>query len=331
MSIFNEKREGDTNVRAGIVIRCGDCFLAEYPTPSAQWKHPLWDIPKGHIQVGETPRQAAIREVWEETNIKFEPWKLTHPIKVMCDGEPMFLFLADLKERIPTSLLSCKSTFNDNGTEKPECCEYRWINAYTEMDFIQPRLREGILQYFNGVVPCNEDCQTSASVAGCLPENPLEVISYGYKRDPNIYKENSNFASCRNYRNEVRWRSSERNLYEMGWEFLSSKRSGLPFKIIVQNNERFPPHAHIKPDEKSRSEYGAFEITTTIPKKISDLVPFTKAQHKGLEGIGDADKLAIIKWARENPNDDKHKTNWEAMLDAFIQANRDGKSKGRRR
>jgi ADP-ribose pyrophosphatase YjhB (NUDIX family) len=32
----------------------------------------LWSLPKGHIESGETPEQAAIREVGEETGIKSE-------------------------------------------------------------------------------------------------------------------------------------------------------------------------------------------------------------------------------------------------------------------
>ncbi len=32
----------------------------------------LWSLPKGHIEVGETPEQAAIREVAEETGIRSE-------------------------------------------------------------------------------------------------------------------------------------------------------------------------------------------------------------------------------------------------------------------
>ena len=32
----------------------------------------LWSLPKGHIEVGETPEQAAIREVQEETGIESE-------------------------------------------------------------------------------------------------------------------------------------------------------------------------------------------------------------------------------------------------------------------
>jgi mutator protein MutT len=32
----------------------------------------LWSLPKGHIEAGETPEQAAIREVQEETGITSE-------------------------------------------------------------------------------------------------------------------------------------------------------------------------------------------------------------------------------------------------------------------
>ncbi len=35
-----------------------------------------WDIPGGRIERGETPAQAAIREVWEETNAKVEVTEL---------------------------------------------------------------------------------------------------------------------------------------------------------------------------------------------------------------------------------------------------------------
>lgn len=41
-----------------------------------------WDLPKGHLDPGETKQQAAIRELWEETGVKQED--------VWCD--PSFVF-----------------------------------------------------------------------------------------------------------------------------------------------------------------------------------------------------------------------------------------------
>jgi len=29
-----------------------------------------WTFPKGHVEAGETPEQAAVREVWEETGVR---------------------------------------------------------------------------------------------------------------------------------------------------------------------------------------------------------------------------------------------------------------------
>ncbi|MEY3715588.1 MAG: hypothetical protein RL155_463 [Actinomycetota bacterium] len=41
----------------------------------------LWSLPKGHIETGETPEQAAIREVKEETGIESQIDKSTSYLK----------------------------------------------------------------------------------------------------------------------------------------------------------------------------------------------------------------------------------------------------------
>jgi 8-oxo-dGTP pyrophosphatase MutT (NUDIX family) len=139
MILIKETRSGDLNSRAGIIITNGVLMLASQPTNMKrnQW---LLDISaKGHIQQGESPLQAAIRECHEETNIKFEPWKLTHPIQTTCDGQPLFLFLAKIDEIIPANLLSCTSTFIDDfdGLRKPEVEDYVWINPKIHLHFIK--------------------------------------------------------------------------------------------------------------------------------------------------------------------------------------------------
>ncbi|GHU51647.1 hypothetical protein FACS1894200_12020 [Spirochaetia bacterium] len=154
MRIVRETRTGDINVRAGVIITNGILMLASQPTNMIRngW---LYDISaKGHLQNGESPLQGAIRECWEETNIKFEPWKLTHPIQTSCDGQPLFLFLALLDELIPLEKLSCVSTFIDDfdGIRKPEVESYAWINPRKHLYLFQERLRPGIQYYFSRVL-----------------------------------------------------------------------------------------------------------------------------------------------------------------------------------
>lgn len=123
-----EVRTGDTKARAGIVISDNKYFLACKPTASSKWPRPKLDIPKGHIQAGESPIDAAIRECYEETNIKFEKWKLTRPMKFNLYGEPLFLWLAIIPLP-PISKLSCASTFfnPDIGRQVPEQAGYLYI------------------------------------------------------------------------------------------------------------------------------------------------------------------------------------------------------------
>ena len=145
---ISEIRDGDTSQRAGIVITTGNLILCGQPMNMKRngWK---LDIFKGHIQKGETPLEAAIRECWEESNIRFEPWKLTNPIVVSCDGNPLYLFLAKI-DYISPGILSCVSTFVDDfdGIRKPEIEKFLWVDPRTQLHLIQDRLHAGIKYYF---------------------------------------------------------------------------------------------------------------------------------------------------------------------------------------
>jgi len=55
----------DTTGKLGLLI-------GRFDLKDATGKRVLWSLPKGHIEEGETPEQAAIREVAEETGIKSE-------------------------------------------------------------------------------------------------------------------------------------------------------------------------------------------------------------------------------------------------------------------
>jgi len=55
----------DTTGKNGLLI-------GRYDQKDVTGERILWSLPKGHIEAGETPEQAAIREVQEETGIKSE-------------------------------------------------------------------------------------------------------------------------------------------------------------------------------------------------------------------------------------------------------------------
>jgi len=187
--IIKEFREGDSTIRTGIVIRYKNYVLTEHPTPSVKYPTPLLDIMKGHLRSGETPRQGAIRECYEECGIKFEPWKLEKPILLDYEGSPLYLFLAKVNEMIPTDKLKCLTTFVDQDCiTKPECDGFHWIKPLTQIGHVQPHLRLGIMYYFTKYryteSSVDEDCQISGSL-GSPPPNIGATLSLGYK---NAYK-----------------------------------------------------------------------------------------------------------------------------------------------
>jgi len=126
---ITEVKAGDVNARAGLLITDGEHFLVCKPTPSSRYPHPELDIPKGHLRLNEQPIDAALRECYEETNIRFEPWKLNAFKKFTLYGEPFFVWEVYLSELPSLERLSCKSNFIDDasGRELPEMAGYAYI------------------------------------------------------------------------------------------------------------------------------------------------------------------------------------------------------------
>jgi 8-oxo-dGTP pyrophosphatase MutT (NUDIX family) len=59
-----------TEVSAGGVVRRGDDVAVIVPTRRAASGHAVLALPKGHVDPGETPAQAAQREVREEAGVE---------------------------------------------------------------------------------------------------------------------------------------------------------------------------------------------------------------------------------------------------------------------
>ena len=62
--------EGLNEKFAGVLLQAGDTFLLCKRKPGAGSLANYWTVPSGHIEAGELPKNAAIREFYEETKIK---------------------------------------------------------------------------------------------------------------------------------------------------------------------------------------------------------------------------------------------------------------------
>ena len=63
---------GTHRVVAGILIRDGRVLLC-HRSADRSWYPDVWDFPGGHIEAGETPALALVRELGEELGIAAEP------------------------------------------------------------------------------------------------------------------------------------------------------------------------------------------------------------------------------------------------------------------
>jgi 8-oxo-dGTP pyrophosphatase MutT (NUDIX family) len=86
-----------------------------------------WDIPKGVGEPGETPREAALRETFEETGLRLEPQRLLDLGRLAYrPGKDLHLFAA-WSERIDPGTLVCSSQFVDRrGSLVPEADAFEW-------------------------------------------------------------------------------------------------------------------------------------------------------------------------------------------------------------
>ena len=114
-------------VSAGLLIVCPDGWLLAHATRTSRW-----DLPKGKIEPGETPLEAALRETIEETGLDFSD----HSARIEDFGQHPYLPRKDLHLfrlvlDAPVDLKSCScSTYvvrNDPPERYPETDGYAWF------------------------------------------------------------------------------------------------------------------------------------------------------------------------------------------------------------
>lgn len=55
------------------LLRDGDRVLLCHRSPGRRWYPDVWDLPGGHVEAGEDPRQSLVRELREELGITASP------------------------------------------------------------------------------------------------------------------------------------------------------------------------------------------------------------------------------------------------------------------
>jgi 8-oxo-dGTP pyrophosphatase MutT (NUDIX family) len=115
------RRSRATERSAGGVVVRGEEIVAIVPRRRAHDGSIVLALPKGHIDAGETPLQAAQREVREETGI------IAEPVKKL--GEARYWYRRD-GQTVPKSVAFYLFTFagGDIADHDEEVLEVRWIS-----------------------------------------------------------------------------------------------------------------------------------------------------------------------------------------------------------
>ena len=89
-----------------------------------------WDLPKGLADAGETPRDAAVREAWEEAGLKLDPAALADLGEfAYLSGKRLHLFAARVAPgAFDLADCRCRSFFphHRTGRPTPEADAYAW-------------------------------------------------------------------------------------------------------------------------------------------------------------------------------------------------------------
>jgi len=112
-------------VSSGIIVVYKDQILLGHSTGNN-----FWDLPKGKIEEGETPKEAVIREAYEEFNFILNKNRLKYLGNFDYNKyKNLELFLLNIKTKPAVEIFKCNSYFEDkNGIKKPEIDSFGFFN-----------------------------------------------------------------------------------------------------------------------------------------------------------------------------------------------------------
>lgn len=109
-------------------------------------KSGVYDLPKGKVEKGETPEEACVREVLEETNLDISRASLVNLGKKSYeDTKDIQLFALVVKKLPPIERMKSREFFHTPYTSQPDMGDYRYIHFdqvqdWCEKKSISPRM-----------------------------------------------------------------------------------------------------------------------------------------------------------------------------------------------
>ncbi|WP_056446821.1 NUDIX hydrolase [Massilia sp. Root335] len=127
-----------------LVVDAGGRLLLGHVTHT-----PRWDIPKGVQDPGESPLDAAVRELWEETGLAFAPdaFRDLGRFEYRRD-KALHLFRVEVGAAMPDlAHLNCTSMYphHATGAPTPEMDGYRWATRTEVATLCWPRMAARLL------------------------------------------------------------------------------------------------------------------------------------------------------------------------------------------
>ena len=162
------------DLSAGFIIfhKGSNKLLVSHPTGNPKDGKHSWDIPKGHVEKGEDPLEAALRELYEETGL--EHVEDTFEIGRVPYRSDKALHLFSAYADFDIGDLHCDSTFTDSyGVEKPEVDRYQLTDdpelLFSNMYWYATRemCRRGLSRVVRIQITCND----------CPDEHKLVLVS----------------------------------------------------------------------------------------------------------------------------------------------------------
>jgi len=129
--------EAKKKVSAAVLMTDGEKFLAIHPTG---WKASRWEIPKGNIDDGETEKQAAVREFYEETGQKINISDLKRVGKFsLHSAKDVILFTYGTDNLPPIGSMKNLTSFGEKNL--PEINSWKYI-PFNNMKLLRPEMHD---------------------------------------------------------------------------------------------------------------------------------------------------------------------------------------------